>query len=96
MSARRRLPNRRACSTFDFESQGLKFTASFSRFADGTISELFIRNHKASSMAGINAASAAPESLAERFARAAPTEWLECARMVGPAIVWDHMIAPLV
>lgn len=38
----------------------------------------------------------APESLAEHFARATPTEWLECARMVGPAIVWDHMIAPLV
>ena len=32
----------------------------------------------------------APESLAEHFARATPAEWLECARMVGPAAVWDH------
>lgn len=38
----------------------------------------------------------APESLAEHFARATPTEWLECARMVGPAVIWDRMIAPLV
>ena len=38
----------------------------------------------------------APLSLAESFARAAPSEWLACARMVGPAAVWDHMIAPLV
>jgi hypothetical protein len=59
MSQRVRLPNRRLCQTFDFESQGLKFTASFSRFPDGSISELFIRNHKASSMAGINASDAA-------------------------------------
>jgi hypothetical protein len=59
MSERRRLPNRRLCTTFDFESQGLKFTASFLRFPDGSISELLIRNHKASSMAGINAADAA-------------------------------------
>lgn len=38
----------------------------------------------------------APESLAEHFARATPSEWLKCARMVGPAAVWDHMVAPLV
>lgn len=56
---RRRLPNRRPCETFDFESQGLRFTANFSRFADGTVSELFIRNHKVGSMAGINVQDAA-------------------------------------
>jgi hypothetical protein len=39
---------------------------------------------------------AAPESLAEQFSRATPAEWLECARVVGPAVVWDRMIAPLV
>jgi hypothetical protein len=38
----------------------------------------------------------APLSLAESFARAAPSEWLACARMVGPAAVWDHMVAPLI
>jgi ribonucleoside-diphosphate reductase alpha chain len=41
--------------TFDYESQGLPFTASYSPTAD----ELFIRNHKAGSMAGINASDAA-------------------------------------
>jgi hypothetical protein len=35
-----------------------------------------------------------PETLAEHFARATPAEWLECARMVGPAAVWDQMIIP--
>lgn len=80
MTARRRLPNRRSCTTFDFESQGLKFTASFSRFADGSISELFIRNHKASSMAGINAADAAVLfSIARQYG--APLEVLRKALM---------------
>ena len=38
----------------------------------------------------------ASETLAEHFARATPAEWLECARTVGPAVIWDEMIAPLV
>ena len=38
----------------------------------------------------------APGSLAEHFMRASPTERLECARAIGPALVWDRMIAPLV
>jgi hypothetical protein len=38
----------------------------------------------------------APETLAEHFARATPEEWLECARMVGPSVIWDRMVAPLV
>jgi hypothetical protein len=80
MNDRRRLPNRRSCTTFDFESQGLKFTASFSRFPDGTVSELFIRNHKASSMAGINASDAAVLfSIARQYA--VPLEVLSKALM---------------
>jgi hypothetical protein len=39
---------------------------------------------------------AKPESLSEHFARSTPDERLECARTIGPAAVWDHMIAPLV
>jgi hypothetical protein len=39
---------------------------------------------------------AAAESLAEHFARATPNEWLEAARTIGPAKIWDSMIAPLV
>lgn len=45
----------------------------------------------------MNAAkAAAPETLAEHFARATSEEWLEAARMIGPARVWDHMIMPLI
>jgi hypothetical protein len=39
---------------------------------------------------------AKPESLAEHFARSTPAEWVEAARAVGPAKIWDSMIAPLV
>ena len=53
--SRRRLPNRRASVTYDIHSQGLKFTATISRSADGSIAEIFLQNHKAGSMAGINA-----------------------------------------
>ena len=35
MTERRRLANRRSSETFDIESQGLRFTATVSRFADG-------------------------------------------------------------
>jgi ribonucleoside-diphosphate reductase alpha chain len=55
MSERRRLPHRRASESFDIESQGLRFTATVSQFPDGTIAEVFLQNHKAGSMAGINA-----------------------------------------
>jgi hypothetical protein len=59
MTARRRLPNRRASETFDLEAQGLSFTATVSRFPDGSLAEIFLQNHKAGSMAGINAQDAA-------------------------------------
>jgi hypothetical protein len=52
---RRRLPFRRAAETFDVESQGLKFTCTVARFTDGSLAEVFLQNHKAGSMAGINA-----------------------------------------
>ena len=38
----------------------------------------------------------ARESLAAVFARSTADERLECARVTGPAIIWDQMIAPLV
>ncbi len=59
MSERRRLPDRRASETFEIESQGLRFTATISRNPDGSLAELFLQNHKAGSMAGINAQDAA-------------------------------------
>jgi hypothetical protein len=46
MSERRRLPNRRSSENLSFAIDGLHFTATVSRFADGRISELFLSNHK--------------------------------------------------
>ena len=59
MSARARLPNRRASTTFVIESQGLAFTVTVSAFDTGELAELFITNHHASSGAGIMASDAA-------------------------------------
>jgi ribonucleoside-diphosphate reductase alpha chain len=59
MSARHRLPDRRASTTFDIEAQGLKFSCTVSRYADGSLAEIFLQNHKAGSQAGINAADSA-------------------------------------
>ena len=56
---RNRLPNRRASISFDVQSQGLRFTCTVSRFADGSLAEIFLQNHKAGSMAGVNAQDAA-------------------------------------
>lgn len=51
-SERERLPNRRDSEIFDFESMGLRFTLSVSRYSDGRIAELFCDNHKAGSAIG--------------------------------------------
>jgi hypothetical protein len=52
---RERLPNRRAAETFEIEVNGLRYTATVSRFADGRIGELFLSNHKSNSQADTNA-----------------------------------------
>jgi hypothetical protein len=59
MTARRRLPNRRTSTTFEIEVGGLRYTATFSRYPDGSISELFLNNHKSNSAADTNARDAA-------------------------------------
>jgi hypothetical protein len=51
MTARRRLPNRRASEHFNFECAGLAYVATISRFPDGTLGEIFLSNHKAGSHA---------------------------------------------
>jgi hypothetical protein len=58
-AARERLPNRRFSETFDLEVAGLRYTATVSRFADGSIGELFLNNHKSNSAADTNARDAA-------------------------------------
>ena len=49
MTNRARLPNRRHCELINFESMGMQFTASVSRYPDGSIGELFLDNHKCGS-----------------------------------------------
>jgi ribonucleoside-diphosphate reductase alpha chain len=50
---RQRLRNRRASETFDVDVGGLRYTATASRYTDGRIGELFLRNHKSNSAADI-------------------------------------------
>jgi hypothetical protein len=59
MSPRQRLPNRRFSETFAVEAQGMKFTATVSRFDDGRLAEIFLSNHRAGSDADANACDAA-------------------------------------
>jgi hypothetical protein len=56
---RERLTNRRASENFTFELDGLRFTATVSRFPDGRLSELFLNNHKAGNQVDTNARDAA-------------------------------------
>jgi hypothetical protein len=58
-AARQRLPNRRASENLTFELDGLRFTATVSRFADGRIAELFLNNHKSGNQVDTNARDAA-------------------------------------
>jgi hypothetical protein len=51
-NTRNRLPNRRRSELFDFESMGMRFTASVSRYANDQIGECFIDNHKAGNAIG--------------------------------------------
>jgi hypothetical protein len=48
-AARQRLPNRRAAESFTFECNGLAYTATIARFANGDLAEIFIANAKAGS-----------------------------------------------
>jgi hypothetical protein len=55
MSERRRLPNRRVNENFEFEIAGLHYTCTIGRYPNGSISELFLNNHKSNSAADANA-----------------------------------------
>jgi hypothetical protein len=59
MTARKRLPNRRASETFELDVAGLRYTATASWFHDGRLAELFLNNHKSNSAADVNARDAA-------------------------------------
>jgi hypothetical protein len=56
---RERLPDRRSNESFSFELNGLRFSATVSRFPDGRIGELFLNNHKFGNQSDTNARDAA-------------------------------------
>jgi hypothetical protein len=56
---RHRLPDRRPNETLDFEVDGLRYTATIGRFADGRIAEILLSDHHADSAADVNARDAA-------------------------------------
>jgi hypothetical protein len=49
LTQRNRLSNRRASTTFGFECNGLGYCATFSRFPNGDLAEVFLSNSKAGS-----------------------------------------------
>ena len=59
MTERQRLPNRRRSENFTFELDGLRFTATIGRYANGRMGELFLNNHKAGNQSDTNARDAA-------------------------------------
>src|SRR5262245_24851059 len=68
MTAREHLPNRRASASFELDLGSLRYSCSFSCFADGRVAELFLQNHKVGSQADANARdSAVAASLALQF-----------------------------
>jgi hypothetical protein len=68
MTSRERLRNRRRSEIFTLELHGLHYVASFSRFDDGRIAEVFLQNHKPASQSDANARdSAIAASLALQY-----------------------------
>jgi hypothetical protein len=55
MTERERLANRRRSESFCFECNGLRYTATISRFSDGRVGEIFLSNTKPSSQSDANA-----------------------------------------
>ena len=50
--SRQLLPNRRRSELFDFEHDGITFTGTVSRYADGRIAEVFLNTRKPGSGVG--------------------------------------------
>jgi hypothetical protein len=66
--SRERLRNRRRSETFTLELHGLRYVASFSRFDDGRVAEVFLQDRKPASQSDANTlGSAIAASLALQF-----------------------------
>jgi ribonucleoside-diphosphate reductase alpha chain len=59
MTARQRLPNRRGSISFSFRVGGLSYSATYSKFHDGRVAQVFLQNHRTNSGADVNARDAA-------------------------------------
>ena len=59
--SRERLRNRRRSESFTLELHGLHYLASFSRFDDGRVAEVFLQDHKPASQSDSNARDSAIE-----------------------------------
>ena len=55
MRERRSIRNRRLAETFDIEVAGLRYKATIGRFLDGSLSEVFVSNHKAGNASDVAA-----------------------------------------
>ena len=67
-TSRKQLPNRRRATTLTIGNHSLPFTATFGHFADGSVGEIFLQNHKPGSQADLNARdSAVAASLALQY-----------------------------
>jgi hypothetical protein len=65
---RERLRNRRLSETFTLELHGLRYVASYSRFDDGRVAEVFLQSDKPASQSDANARdSAIAASLALQY-----------------------------
>jgi hypothetical protein len=67
MTARHRLPNRRASQQIAFECNGLRYVGTVSFFPDGKLAEIFLGNAKAGSHSD-SAARTLPSSALTRTA----------------------------
>ena len=64
MTERERLPDRRAADLVDFEHDRRRWTASFGRFADGRVAEVFLDGPKESPIVALAQDGALAASLA--------------------------------
>ena len=72
MSGRLRLPNRRLSETFDLMCNGLAYRCTISRYADGSLGEIFLSNSKVNSDSDVAAKdSAVVASIALQYGAAA-------------------------
>jgi len=91
MIVRERLQNRRTSETFAFECNGLTYTATISRFADGRLAEIFLSNSKAGSHSDVAARdSAVVASIALQFG--APAHMIRRALLRDPRNVASSLL----